>query len=110
MASNAIFVGYKWACRLEATNNATAFPSGATYRAHVRENRASTSALATMTTADGGITRVDNTHIDLVLTAAQTAAINPGQCVIDLVRADVSPEIHQGFALLVPVVQPVTRT
>ena len=62
---------------------------------------------ATLTTAGGGITRLDDRTIELVIPGASSTRWK-GSVVMDVVRTDTAPDLHMGFFLTVPVVQPVT--
>lgn len=105
----AISIGYEWRQRIAVTATPPLFPAGCALAAHVRSHRLDPAALAVLTTANGGIVRVSDTEIDVVIPPASTAAMVPGAIVFDLARTDVDPDVHLGFALTVEVVQPVTR-
>ena len=103
-----IMAGYAWTQRVKVTSGSVVFPSGAALTAHVRPSRTA-EAFITLTTANGGIVRVTDTEIDLKLTAAQSATCAPGTVVLDIARTDATPNVHFGFSLTAPVIQPVTR-
>jgi hypothetical protein len=105
----AIEIGYEWRQRLVVTADAVPFPSGATFTAHVRASRASSAILSTLTTANDGLVRVNDTSLDIVIPAADTALMTPGSVVMDIVRTDTNPDVHMGFTLTIPTLQPVTR-
>jgi hypothetical protein len=65
--------------------------------------------LATLTSADHGIMRISDTVLELALRPEQTAGLAPGRVVLDLVRTDLTPDLHLGFLLELPVILPVTR-
>lgn len=87
------------------------FPAGSSYRAQIRAKASDTAHIAEMTTANGGIVRVSDTELRLVLTPAQTAAIPAyvATVVTSLVRSDVTPEEHFDFIADIDVWTPPTR-
>lgn len=99
-----IFRGYVYRVRLAIANE-----SGATYTGQVRSTEDSDTILATLTSADGEITRVDDSHIDIEIPAARTAEMAEGTVVFDMVRTDTDPDTHMGFRLTIPVDDPITR-
>jgi hypothetical protein len=76
---------------------------------HVRRKLSDAQPLATISTDEGTIVRVDDTHVDLVLGGTVTANWSAGEVIMDLVRIDVDPDKYLGFKLVVPVELPVTR-
>ncbi len=105
----AISIGYRWTQRLQLSGEAVFFPSGCAITAHVRVTPLSSVILATLTTANGGVTRVSDTEIDIALTAAQTGTMKQGTVVVDFVRTTPSPTEHLGFRMTIPVGIPVTQ-
>lgn len=103
-----IEIGYPWVQRL-AVEGVALFPSGATFTAQFRASRDSENILATLTTGNGGITRISDTEIELNVSATDTANMTVGKVMFDIVRTDVSPDAHLGFTVTVPVVRPITR-
>lgn len=103
----AIVAGYKWSLRIEAS--AAAFPVGVAITGHVRRKVGDEQPLATLSTANGKIVRVDDAHIDIFIDGDLSEAWSPGSVVMDFVRTDVDPDAYLGFILTVPVVLPVTR-
>lgn len=103
-----IMIGYEWRQGVVVTPGPT-FPSGGLFRAVVRQSRQSTAALADLTSANGGVVRISDEEIELVIPAASTATMAAGSVVIDVVRTDLVPPQHLGFTLTVPVQLPVTR-
>lgn len=106
---SSILIGYEWRQAVQVTP-ADLFPVGGEWKAQVRAIRAASTVLAEMTTDGGGIERVSDGEITMVLTAAQTAAMKAGSVILDVVRTDVTPPEHLGFTLTVPVQLPVTRS
>ena len=103
----AVVIGYQY--KLQVATDLALFPSGSAITAHVRAKVSDTAILATLTTANGGLVRVSDTLIEIVIAAAQTAAIKAGTVHMDMVRTDLTPDLHLGFNLEIPVVMPVTR-
>lgn len=102
-----ILIGYAWRLQLEA--EAPVFTEGASYTGQLRLKPSDPTVLAELHSATGGILRVTDTVLELALTPGQTAALQPGRVVLDLVRTDLEPDLHLGFLLEIPVMLPVTR-
>jgi hypothetical protein len=103
----AIMIGYAYRLRLEAEG--ALFPQGAVFFGQVRQSPGAAEVLVTLSSANGGLVRVSDHALDLQITAGDTARMVEGSVVIDVVRTDVSPDLHLGFALEIPVLLPVTR-
>lgn len=107
-----IAIGYEWRQRLRVTvvdGSSVPFPVGSTFRADVKALRTDTAALGELTTAGGGITRVDDDEIDLVIPAAVTTLITTACVFLDLVRTDGGSEVFQYLTLRIEAIQPYTR-
>ena len=104
---SAIAAGYLWSLRIEM--DVDAFPVGVSLRGHVRRRVNDTVILASLSTVDGSIVRLDSRSIDIVLTGETTKSWAAGTVVLDLVRTDTDPDQYLGFTLTVPVVLTVTR-
>ena len=102
----AIMIGYAYRLRLEAAG--ALFPEGAAFTGHVRAKLGDAEVLATLTSANGGLSRVTDSALDLQIGAAETVGMAVGSVVVDVVRTDTDPDLHLGFALEIPVMQPVT--
>jgi hypothetical protein len=103
----AIVAGYQWSLRIEADTEI--FPSGSAIVGQVRRKATDTTILATLSTTDGTIVRVNDSTIDLFIDGETSADWEPGTVVMDFVRTDENPDRYLGFVLTVPVVLPVTR-
>ena len=103
----AILIGYPWALQIEA--EAPIFAEGASDAGQLRLKASAPEVLAELSSATGRIARVSDRVLELSLTAEQTAGLSPGRVVLDLVRTDLSPDLHLGFLLELPVLLPVTR-
>jgi hypothetical protein len=103
----AIMIGYAYRLRLEAQG--LLFPEGATFTGQIRQSPGAAETLATLSSANGGLVRVSDHALDLQIAVSDTARMAEGSVVIDVVRTDVSPDLHLGFALEIPVLLPVTR-
>jgi hypothetical protein len=105
----AIIAGYEYRLQIAVGGIPAPFADDPVLRAHVRRTTGSAQILANLVT-DGGITIVNDTTIDLVITAAQSAGWKPGSVFLDVVRDEAgSPDIYLGFRLEIPVMLPVTR-
>ena len=104
-----IVAGYEWSQRIAFKPTKVSFPLTATFTAHVRERPSSDTILATLTSANGGVVRVNAYTLELVIPAATTAAFDVQKVWIDVARDDVDPKEYLGFRLGVPVRVPVTR-
>lgn len=103
----AILPGYAYRLRLVAEH--ALFAEGARFVAQIRVVPSSDTVLAEISSASGGFVRISDTEMDLVLSPEQTALCTPGRVVLDLVRTDLTPPLHLGVFLELPVMQPVTR-
>ena len=103
----AIIAGYAYRLQIEA--DGPLFPEGAVFTAQVRSKVSATSVIATLTTANGGILRVSDTILELVIVPEATAGLGAGSVIADVVRTDLGPPRHLSFFLEIPVVVPVTR-
>lgn len=102
-----IVAGYAWSTDMTLEPDAVYFPAGCALRAQVRE-AAGGALLATLTTADGTITRVSDTVVRVTVPASALADRRVPSVSFDLVRTDMAPDTHYGFIVTVPVLQPVT--
>lgn len=103
----AIAVGYEY--RLQIETNAPVFPPGCSLVAQVRAKVSDSAVIATLTTANGGLTRIADAIVEIAIPPAATAALPAGSVVMDMVRTDLSPDRHLNFTLEIPVIRPVTR-
>lgn len=102
-----ILIGYPWRLQIEAA--APLFEADARYFAQLRRKRTDPEVLTDLSTEEGGITWISDTVLELSLSVVQTAQLSPGQVVMDLIRRDLTPLVHLGILLEVPVLWPVTR-
>ena len=102
-----ILIGYPWRLQIEA--EVPLFEARARYFAQLRRKRTDPEVLTELSTEEGGITWINDTVLELSLSVAQTAQLSPGQVVMDLIRRDLTPVVHLGILLEVPVLWPVTR-
>ena len=103
----AIIAGYRWALRIEMT--AAAFPPGVAIKGHVRRQVGDDTPLCQLSTEDGSLVRVDDTHLDIIIAGDKSTNWHKGAVVMDFVRTDTVPDAYLGFMLTVPVAVPVTR-
>jgi len=103
----AIVAGYEYKLQVEAES--PVFPTGCALTAHVRSKVSDSTIIATLTSANGGLARISDTVIEIVIPAATTASLPPGSVVMDMVRTDLDPDRHLNFTLEIPIVRPVTR-
>lgn len=103
----AIVAGYAYKLQIEAES--PVFPAGCTLTAQVRSKISDAAIIATLSTANGGLTRVSDTVIEMVIPPEATVGLRPGTIVMDVIRTDVDPDLHLNFTLEIPIVQPVTR-
>lgn len=109
MRGKVIEAGYPWRIRIQFANSVT-FEVGATFTMHVRAKAEDTNPIVVLTTANGGVTRVDSTTLDIKIPATSASLWPIGKTVVmDLVRTDGSSPEHLGLLLQVPVRNPVTR-
>jgi hypothetical protein len=103
-----IAAGYVYKTRLQVTGEEPVFPVGCQLRAQVRPFVAAAHLAGTLTTENGGITRVDDSTVDLVLSEAITANIGKSKAVLDIVRVDVEPDEWLAVQVTLPVITPIT--
>ena len=110
LKGRAIRTGTEW--RLKFTINSTAleaFPVDATFVSQIRATPESTEVLATLTSENGGVTRVSGNQIELYLPADASKNWSSGKVVLDVIRTDAGDDVHLGFDLKIPVKRSVTR-
>ena len=103
----AIVAGYEYRLQLEA--DSAVFPAGCALAAQVRAKVSDSAIIAALTTGNGGLARISDTVIEIVIPPAATASLPPGSVVMDMVRTDLEPDRHLNFTIEIPVVRPVTR-
>jgi len=103
----ALIAGYTYKLQLE-TDVAT-FLEGCTLTAHVRTKVSDSAVLAMLTTANGGLTRLSDTVVEITIPGNTTASLHAGSVVLDVVRTDLEPDRHLAFHLEIPVIKPITR-
>lgn len=99
--------GYYWSVRLEVAG--VTFPSGSAYKADIKKRRSDETAIASLTTANGGLVRVSDTELDIVLAGTVTAGWEAGEVIGDIVRTDTNPDQHLSIEFALPVTVPLTR-
>lgn len=105
----AIEIGYEYRQRITVSGCGVIFPASVQLKAQVRLSETSCEVYAELTTANGGITRISNTEIEIVIPDTATAKMKPWTVVkLDLVRTDFTPPRHMRIGLGIPVAQPVT--
>lgn len=102
----ALVAGYEW--RQRFVSPVALFPASASFTAQVRDTPTSPTVLATLTTGNGGLVRVDDTTLEVIISGATSAAWVPSSIVFDVVRTDGTAQ-HLGFRVTVPVQTAVTR-
>jgi hypothetical protein len=103
----AIVAGYEYRLQLEA--DSPVFPAGCSLTAHVRAKVSDSAIIATLTTVNGGLTRISDKVVEITITPSETAGLTAGSVVMDMVRTDIEPDRHLNFTLEIPVIRPVTR-
>jgi len=103
----AIVAGYTYKLQIEAES--PVFPEGCALTAHVRAKISDSAIIATLTTANGGLARLSDTVIEIIIPPEPTESLRAGTVIMDVVRTDVDPDLHLNFTLEIPVVRPVTR-
>jgi hypothetical protein len=103
----AIVAGYEYRLQLEA--DSPVFPAGCALAAQVRAKVSDSTAIATLTTANGGLLRISDMVVEIIIPPTATASVSPGSVVMDMVRTDVDTDQHLNFTLEIPVIRPVTR-
>jgi hypothetical protein len=104
-----ITAGYDWSIRLSFANSAITFPANSTFTSQVRRDPEVDDVIATLTTANGGIVRIDEKTLEIRVAGASSANWPNRVAYIDVVRTDTNPKQHLGFELKVPVRRAITR-
>lgn len=105
MSGQPIYIGYEWAQNVQFDE--AVVDAAAAFKAEVRK-AAGTAVLATLTTANGGIVRVSDYEMSIIIPAASTAVMEAPHVYLDVVRTDSSPPQHLGFQMRVEVVAAIT--
>lgn len=110
MAGCEIKIGYIWTLSIPFQAETPVAPDGATFRADVRANEGAP-LLARLTTANGGIVRVSDYEIALIIPASATAAMKPPHVYTDIVRDDMPTAQHEplDFRLRITVGRTITE-
>ncbi|RUU72132.1 hypothetical protein [Mesorhizobium sp. M7A.F.Ca.MR.362.00.0.0] len=109
MRGKIIEAGYPWRLRITFSNSLV-IGEAATYSMHVRAKAEDVNPIVELTTANGGLVRIDDTTLDIKIPATQASLWPVGKTVVmDLVRTDGGSPEHTGLQLQVPVRNPVTR-
>jgi hypothetical protein len=103
----AILIGYAYTLQVEA--DTPLFPETGAYRAQVREKVSAAQIAADLATENGGIVRISDYEINIVIPPSATAGMKPGSVLFDVVRTDTDPHLHLNFFVEIPVMLPVTR-
>lgn len=110
LQGRAIQTGCEWRLKIKINSSALeVFSASARFTAQIRRKASDETALATLTSAAGSISRVDGTSLELVLDGAITQNWSEGVVVMDIVRTDLTRKVHLGFDLEIPVKRSVTR-
>jgi hypothetical protein len=107
----AIARGYPYKARLwvrpDADGETQPFPEGCTLLADIALFVGGP-AVATLSTEDGTITRIDDDTVEVSIPGAATALLTNTTAQLDLVRTDPSPDEWLGLRVQLPVEQPIT--
>ncbi|MGR6327710.1 hypothetical protein ACU5AX_01455 [Sphingomonas sp. XXL09] len=104
-----IAAGYSYRVRLQVTGEEPVFPLGCRLRAQVRPYVGSPDVAGTLTTENGGITRIDDSTVELDLPEGLTSNIGNDAAWLDLARADLDPDEWIPVQIKLPVLVPVTE-
>ena len=104
-----IAAGYVYKTRLQVSGEDVVFPAGCLLRAQVRPFVGAAHLAGTLTTENGGLTRVDDHTLDIVVPDDVTANIGNAKAWLDIARVDVDPDEWVGVQIQLPVVTPVTE-
>jgi hypothetical protein len=104
-----ITAGYDWSIRLSFAGSAVTFPAGSIFTSQVRRDPNADDVLVTLTSANGGVRRIDDTTLEIRILGEDTLNWPNRTAYIDVVRTDIEPYQHLGFQLSVPVRRAITR-
>jgi len=109
LQGKAIQTGCEWRLRFTVQSEVLeTFPTTAKFVAQFRE-KPEGPVLAELTTANGGIVRIDGNSLELVLKGTMTAGWSISSVMTDIVRTDGAQKVHLGFDLIIPVKKSITR-
>ncbi len=104
-----IQTGCEWRLKIKIQSTALEpFPEGAKFTAQVRAD-AESAVLATLTSENGHIVRVDSSSLEIFMPGAMSATWSSGFVMLDIIRTDLPENIHLGFDLTIPVKRSITR-
>lgn len=107
----AVARGYPYKARLwvrpDADGETQPFPEGCTLLADIALFVGGP-AVATLSTEEGTITRIDDDTVEVSIPGAATALLTNTTAQLDLVRTDPSPDEWLGLRVQLPVEQPIT--
>lgn len=104
----AIRPGYPWSLQIETPQTAF-FPSSMKISGQFRAQAGAAQVLASISTEQGGVVRITDQKIELRLTPQQTAQMEAGVVVFDLIRTDTDPKRHLYIEITVPVRTSITQ-
>ncbi|NIH77442.1 hypothetical protein FHV99_004694 [Ochrobactrum sp. P20RRXII] len=109
LQAKAIHTGTEWRLSFIVTTSGSApFPASGKFRAQFRD-KPDGKVLADLTTANGGIVRINDNSINLVLPSSASKAWHVDSVVTDIVRTDLTNPVHLGFTLKIPVRRSITQ-
>jgi hypothetical protein len=100
--------GYAYPLRVRVTGDEPVFPAGCALRADVRPSIGSPKLAGSLSTDAGTLVRIDDTTVELHLSAALTSAIENDSAVLDFARVDLAQPVWLGVQIKIPVIVPVT--
>lgn len=104
-----IAIGYPYTVDLAFETEDEVFASGGAFAAQVRQTAGAPWVIATLTSGEGHLTRVDDQTIRVAFTSAHTALMRGSSVVLDFVRTDTDPDQYLNAQATLPVTLPATR-
>ncbi len=101
--------GYVYPFRMSVPDGEAPFPEGVRLRAEVRDFAGADHVLGVLTTENGGLARVDDRTVDVVVAASITGLLTNTVMAIDFARVDVVPVRFLAIGVSLTVIEPVTR-
>jgi len=107
--ANVLQTGSDWELTLNfSSESSSIFPSEAVFHSNVISKN-SGRVLAVLTTANGGVERVNGNTLKMTILGEDTSDWDETAVRLDVLRVDESDPVHLGFDLEIPVTRSVTR-
>lgn len=108
LQAKAIYTGAEWRLSFSVTSSDPVFPVNSKFKAQFRE-KPDGKVLAELSTSNGGIRRIDDNSIELLLPGSASKHWKVDSVMTDIMRTDLTNPVHLGFSLKIPVKRSITQ-